>query len=100
LKYIATLRPGTWEHWREDWVLVQIDAHERLMLSTAVKMTPHVDWEQDLSLAPFFNPVLGRIRILDESGLTSMMVLHDYVLKRIAPPLEAYPPGMALHWGE
>jgi hypothetical protein len=29
--------------------------------------------------------VLGRIRILAMSGLTSMMVLHDYVLKRIAP---------------
>jgi hypothetical protein len=29
--------------------------------------------------------VLGRIRILAESGLTSMMVLHDYVLKCITP---------------
>jgi hypothetical protein len=31
------------------------------------------------------NPVLGRIRILAETGLTSMMVLHDYVSKRITP---------------
>jgi hypothetical protein len=29
--------------------------------------------------------VLGKIRILTESGLTPMMVPHDYVLKRIAP---------------
>jgi hypothetical protein len=29
--------------------------------------------------------VLGRIRILAESGLTPMMVLHDYVSKRIVP---------------
>jgi hypothetical protein len=29
--------------------------------------------------------VLGRIRILAESGLTSMMVLHDYVSKCIVP---------------
>jgi hypothetical protein len=34
-------------------------------------------------LEPVFNPVLGRIRILAESGLTSMMVLYDYVSKRI-----------------
>jgi hypothetical protein len=29
--------------------------------------------------------MLGRIRILAESGLTTMMVLHDFVSKRIAP---------------
>jgi hypothetical protein len=29
--------------------------------------------------------MLGKIRILAESGLTSMMMLHDYVSKRIAP---------------
>jgi hypothetical protein len=46
---------------------------------------PHVDWEQDLGLESVFNPVLGRIRILAEGGLTSMMVLHDYVSKHIAP---------------
>jgi hypothetical protein len=36
-------------------------------------------------LEPVFNPVLGRIWILAESGLTSMMVLHDYVSKCIVP---------------
>jgi hypothetical protein len=39
-----------------------------------------------------FNPVLGRIRILAESRLSSMMVLHDYVLKRIAPLQECTRP--------
>jgi hypothetical protein len=29
--------------------------------------------------------VLGRIRILTESGLSSMMVLHDFLSKRITP---------------
>jgi hypothetical protein len=36
-------------------------------------------------LKPVFNPVLGRIQILAEKGLTSMMVLHDYVSKCITP---------------
>jgi hypothetical protein len=40
-----------------------------------------------------FNPVLGRIRILAESGLISMMVLHDYMLKRITPLQERTHPA-------
>jgi hypothetical protein len=43
------------------------------------------DWEQDPGLEPAYNPMLGRIRILAESGLTPMMVLHDFVSKRITP---------------
>jgi hypothetical protein len=44
-------------------------------------------------LEPVFNPVLGRIRILAKSGLTSMMVLHDYVSKRIMPLQERTRPA-------
>jgi hypothetical protein len=46
---------------------------------------PRINWEQDPGLEPVFNPMLGMIRILAESGLTSMMVLHDYVSKHITP---------------
>jgi hypothetical protein len=46
---------------------------------------PRVHWEEDPGLEPVFNPMLGRIWILAEGGLTSMMVLHDYVSKRIMP---------------
>jgi hypothetical protein len=43
-------------------------------------------------LESVFNPVLGRIQILVKSRLTSMMVLHDYVSKRIEPLQErTYP---------
>jgi hypothetical protein len=44
-KYIAALSLDRWEHRREDLVLVQIDAHERLTLPTAALMAPGVDWE-------------------------------------------------------
>jgi hypothetical protein len=64
-------------------VLVQTDAHERLTLLTTASMVPRINWEQDPGLELIFNPVLGRIQILAESGLTSMMVLHDYVSKHI-----------------
>jgi hypothetical protein len=66
-------------------LLVQADTHERLKLPTAASKAPCFDWEQNPNLEPAYNPVLGRIRILAESGLTSMMVLHDYVSKRITP---------------
>jgi hypothetical protein len=66
-------------------VLVQADAHERLTLPIAASTTPRFDWEQDPGLEPTYNPMLSRIRILFETRLTSMMVLHDYVSKRIAP---------------
>jgi hypothetical protein len=56
-------------------------------------MAPRIDWEQDPYLEPIFNPVLGRIRILAESGLTSMMVLHDYVLKHVTPLQERTRPA-------
>jgi hypothetical protein len=81
-KYLAALGLVRWERWREDRVLVQAVTHEQLTLSTAAPTAPCVNWERDLGLEPAYNAVLGRIRILDESRLTSMMVLHDYVWAR------------------
>jgi hypothetical protein len=39
-KYLTAISPSWWERWREDWVLVQADTHERLMLPTAAPTTP------------------------------------------------------------
>jgi hypothetical protein len=91
-KYIAALSLGRWERWREDWVLVQTDAHERLTLSTAAPIAPHVDWEQDPGLEPVFNWVLRRAHIHD-------VVARLCVKTHRVPPGE-YPPGVALHRGE
>jgi hypothetical protein len=41
-KYLADLSPDRWERWREDWVLVQTDTHERLTLLTATPTVPHI----------------------------------------------------------
>jgi hypothetical protein len=81
-------------------VLVQTDTHERLMLLTAAPMPPPgAHREQDPVLEPVFNPVLGRIRILVEGGLRSIMVLHNCV-KAHHTPSGAYSPSVALHRGE
>jgi hypothetical protein len=60
-KYIPAHSPSKWERWREDWVLVQTDANERLVLPTATPSAPRADWGQDPELEPAFNPMLGRI---------------------------------------
>jgi hypothetical protein len=30
--YIAPLSSGKWDHWRDDWVIVQTEVHDRLAL--------------------------------------------------------------------
>jgi hypothetical protein len=40
---------------------------------------------KDPGLEPGFDPVLDRIQYLAENGLTSLMVLHDFLSKRLAP---------------
>jgi hypothetical protein len=101
-KYITALSPGRWERWRgglgdgANRCPRAVDVADRCANDPP---PPHVDWEQDLSLEPIFNLVLGRIRILTEGGLTSMMVLHDCVEAHRAPS-GAYPPDVDLYRGE
>jgi hypothetical protein len=40
---------------------------------------------KDPGLEPGFDPVLDRIQYLAENDLTSLMVLHDFLSKRLAP---------------
>jgi hypothetical protein len=84
-KYIASLISGRWDHWREDWVLMQTEAHDRQVLLTTTPMAPRAVWEQDPNLQLDYDPILARIRFLADKGLTSMMVMYDFLSKCIAP---------------
>jgi hypothetical protein len=84
-RYIAPVSPGRWERWREDWVLMQADAHDRLAIPTAAPTLNRAEWGKDPGLESGFDPVLDRIQYLVESGLTSLMVLHDFLSRRLAP---------------
>jgi hypothetical protein len=84
-KYIATLSPAKWDRLREDWVIAHGDAHDQLELPTPTPTTHCSDWEKDPNLQPAYNTLLDRIYFLVEKGLTSMMVLHNYLSKCIAP---------------
>jgi hypothetical protein len=83
--YIAPVSPDRWERWRGDWALVQADVHDRLALPVSGPTLDHTEWGKDPGLEPGFNPVLDQILYLAENGLTSLMVLHDFLSKHLAP---------------
>jgi hypothetical protein len=34
IAHIASISFGKWDHWREDWVVIRADVHDRLALLT------------------------------------------------------------------
>jgi hypothetical protein len=84
-RYIAHVSPGWWEWWREDWALVQVDVHDRLALPVGGPTLDRTEWGKDPGLEPGFEPVLDWIQYLAKNSLTSVMVLHDFLSKRLAP---------------
>jgi hypothetical protein len=81
--YIATLSPDLWDHWRDDWVIMQADIHDRMELLTDAPTGSHNSWEKVPDLQRDYRPVLKRIQFLADKGLTSMMVLFHFLSKRI-----------------
>jgi hypothetical protein len=59
--YIVFVSPGRWEHWREDWALVQADAHDRLALPVGTPTLDRAEWVRDLGMESGFDPVLYQI---------------------------------------
>jgi hypothetical protein len=64
---------------------MQGEVHDRLALPIVAPIGSHNGWEKVRDLQRDYSPVVKRIRFLAEKGLTSMMVLHDFSSKRIAP---------------
>jgi hypothetical protein len=83
--YIAHVSPGRWERWREDWALVQADVHDRLALPVGGPTLDRTEWGKDPGLEPGFDPLLDQIQYLAENGLTSLMVLHEFLSKHLVP---------------
>jgi hypothetical protein len=64
---------------------VQAVVHDRLALPVAALTLDCTEWVKDLGLESGFDPVLDRIQYLVKNGLTSLMVLHDFLSKRLTP---------------
>jgi hypothetical protein len=66
-------------------VLVQVDVQDQLALSVDGLTLDRTEWVKDPYLESGFDPMLDRIQYLAENGLTSLMVLHDFLSKCLAP---------------
>jgi hypothetical protein len=64
---------------------MQADAHDRLVIPAAAPTLNYAEWGKDLGLESGFDPVLDQIQYLAETGLTSLMVLHDFLSWCLAP---------------
>jgi hypothetical protein len=84
-RYIAPISPGRWERWREDRALLQADTHDRLALPVDAPTLDRTKWVKDLGLESGFNPLLDQIQYRAENSLTSLMVLHDFLSRCLAP---------------
>jgi hypothetical protein len=66
-------------------VLVQADVHDQLTLRIGGLTLDRTEWGKDPGLELGFDPMLDQIQYLAENGLTSPMVLHDFLSKCLAP---------------
>jgi hypothetical protein len=83
--YISAFSSSKWEDWREGWVIAEADPHDRLELPTEGPQSDRSTWKAKPMIPEELGPVLNRVKNLQRSGLTSMMVLGDFLKRRIAP---------------
>jgi hypothetical protein len=83
--YISAFFSAKWEDWCDDWVIATTDANDHLELSTEGPLLDRSCWKARPSLPVELDPVLDRVKTLARGGLTSMMVLGDFLRHRIAP---------------
>jgi hypothetical protein len=79
--------------------IVQADPNDHLVLPTGALTGNQDHWEELPRLQSAFEPVIERIRFLAGHGLSLMIVLSDFLSRRIAPLQSRVRPGVAVHWG-
>jgi hypothetical protein len=62
ITYIAPISLGKWDRWWEDWVVVQADIHDRLVLTTESLTAKKTTWEETLKLHMAYGPMIERIK--------------------------------------
>jgi hypothetical protein len=68
-----------------DWIIAMTDPNNYLKLPTEGPILDHSSWKARPSLLAELDPVLDQVKTLARGGLTSMMVLGDFLRRRIAP---------------
>jgi hypothetical protein len=85
ITYIAPISFDKWDHWREDWVVIRADVHSRLVLPTESPTAKKTTWEETPKLHVAYGLMIERIKHLMSHGLSTMMMLHDFLSRHIAP---------------
>jgi hypothetical protein len=83
--YISAFSNAKWEDWRDGWVITTTDANDRLELPMEGPLSDRSTWKAKPSLTAEIGPVLNRVKELANGGLTSLMVLGDFLRRHIAP---------------
>jgi hypothetical protein len=83
--YISAFSSAKWEGWRNDRVITRTDASNRLELPSEAPVTDRDKWKAKPTLSKELKLVLDRVTELARRGLTQMMVLGDFLQRRIAP---------------
>jgi hypothetical protein len=83
--YISAFSSAKWEDWRDGWVIAATDANDCLELPTEGPLSDRSTWKAKPSLPAEIDPVLNRVKNLAKGGLTSLMVLCDFLRCRIVP---------------
>jgi hypothetical protein len=82
---VGAFSSSKWEDWREGWVIAEANSHDRLELPTDGPQSDRSTWKAKPTIPKELGPVLDRVKNLQRSGLTSLMVLGDFLKWRIAP---------------
>jgi hypothetical protein len=64
---------------------VHVDSHDLVVLPTEAPTGKRDSWVEVPRLSTPFAPIVERIKLLVDHGLTSMMVLFDFLSRRIMP---------------
>jgi hypothetical protein len=78
--YIPSLSGVRWESWWAEWVIANTEVSDRLILPSDGSRLEKKQWRAKPSLAPEFEPMLGRIE-----SLASMHMVGDFLQRRITP---------------
>jgi len=87
-EYIPQVLRNKWDEWRSNWCYVAVDPHARLELPAGPAGPPASDkgrWESPAADEEALLGIIVRIAELRDYGLTTSMVLGDYLRRRLAP---------------
>jgi hypothetical protein len=86
--YLKSISSGKWEDWPKRWILVRTGqrlAELELLPTSGLSLGFVQGVNKPPSLEREFKPVLKRIADLSRGGLTSIMVLVNFLQSRLAP---------------